>query len=232
MPAAPHSLRQDRHAVGSSIALGLAAAWCIALLVGAATLPAYSGEYVSAEGVRSTSATLVEENGAWVLAVVALPLIPVLLVAAALWRRRQSDQPGAGPVAWTAVGVLGAFAFITGFSIGLFVLPVVGLLALACATASGAPSANAASSGREACVEIERRSWVPYVSLATLWFVITAFIPGPAVFLAFGTAAIGLIAGFVRYHHDPAAQLPAIVFVGISVLAGSALLLLASRVAA
>ena len=106
------------------------------LLAGALTVPVYTGEFTSLSGTRTTSATLVGENGPWALAVVALPLIPVLTVAALLGWRRRVGRIGAGPVAWTLVGVLGAFAVVTGFSIRLFVLPIAGLLASACAFAS------------------------------------------------------------------------------------------------
>ena len=123
-------------AVATWIALGLAGAWCAVLLVGALTVPVYTGELTSLSGTRTTTATLVGENGPWALAVVALPLIPVLTVAALLWQRRRVGRFGAGPVAWTLVGVLWAFAVVTGFSIGLFVLPIPGLLAIACAAAS------------------------------------------------------------------------------------------------
>jgi cytochrome bd-type quinol oxidase subunit 2 len=114
----------------------MAGLWCVVLLIAAATLPVYSGGYVSPTGARSTSATLVDVNGAWALAVVALPLLPVVIVAAVLWRRRHAHRPGAGPVAWTTVCVLWLFAVVTGFSVGPFVLPAVGLLALACAAAN------------------------------------------------------------------------------------------------
>jgi hypothetical protein len=168
-----------------------------------------------------------------VLAVVALPLIPVLTVAAALWRRRRAHRPGAGPVAWAAVCVLWAFAFVTGFSIGLFVLPVVGLLAIACAAAYWTPSPSGSSVVTLSMLWQTRttshgRGWLPYLLLAAAWFFVSAIVPGPAVILAFVVAVIGLTAGFVRYHHDPAGSLPNIVYVGISLLVGSATVVLAS----
>jgi len=116
--------------------LSVALVWSIGLLVAAVTLPAYQGVTVSATGASSTStATLVEVNGRGVLALVAIPLAAVVLVAGSSafrgWRRRD----GAGPFAWTVVGLLGAFAFLAMMTIGIFILPVVALLAIACATA-------------------------------------------------------------------------------------------------
>lgn len=135
-------------AIASWGALAAAGAWCLALLVAAVVVPVYSGQAVSGSitvgrsgealsstVVRSTSATLVEANGTWVLAVVAVPLVPVAIVATSLRRRRRAHRLGAGPVSWTAVGACFAFAFVTGFSIGMFVVPVAVFLTIACATA-------------------------------------------------------------------------------------------------
>src|SRR5215211_1474951 len=118
------------------LALGLAAAavlWGLALLVGALTLPVYSGMSTSvacpgcpAVSERSTS-TLVEVNGAGVLLVVALPLVISLLVGAALWRR--ASLAGA----WVLVGLTWLFTFLTMVSIGMFVAPAALLLTIATA---------------------------------------------------------------------------------------------------
>lgn len=137
-----HSCPGERFEIASSIPLVLAGLWCVGLLVGAMTLPVYSGESTSSgspTGSESWTATLVEVNGAGALAVVALPAIPVAMVAVALWRRHRARRRGAGAGAWTAVGVLGAFAFVSGFSIGLFVVPIVVLLAIACAMSNAPP---------------------------------------------------------------------------------------------
>lgn len=127
--------RRGRHdGLVSPIALGLAGAWCLVLLAGAATVPVYSVIHDGPGGSVSTSATLIEVNGSSAYIPVALPLVPVVVVGTALWVRRRGRRSGAGPVAWTIVGVLGAFAVVSGFSIGLFVVPVVVLLTVACAT--------------------------------------------------------------------------------------------------
>src|SRR5262245_20645197 len=97
-------------------------------------MPVYSGETTTAFGTTSTTSTLVEVNGTWALVVVALPLVPVIAVFTALRSRRRHHRAGAGPVALTVLGVLGAFAFVTGFTIGVFVVPIVVLVAIACAT--------------------------------------------------------------------------------------------------
>ena len=131
----------------SAPALFVAALWCVGLIVGAATLPAYQSTSASVTGTsgspavtESTStATLIEVNGTGVLVVVGLPLAAVALVSSALLWRRRRRRSGAGPLAWTVVGLLGALAFVGMLSIGIFIVPAVVLLALACATAPRAP---------------------------------------------------------------------------------------------
>jgi hypothetical protein len=203
----------------------------VALLVSSLTLPAYSGEYVSSTGSWSTTATLVEENGAWVLAVVALPLIPVAAVAVSMWRRRQRVRPGAGPLAWSAVGVLAAFAFVTGFSIGLYVFPVVGLLAIACATFQASSSEQGSAEIRRppapGCADRPRR-WIPNLAVAAMWYLASAVFPGPAMLIAFVVAVVALAMGVTHYRRAPTLPLPSIVFVAISLLAGSAALVLSA----
>jgi hypothetical protein len=131
-----------RFEIVSLVALVLAGLWCVVLLIGAMTLPVYSGESVSSgspTGFESWRATLVEVNGTGALAVVALPAIPVAVVAIALWLRHRAQRRGSGAMAWTTVGVLGAFAFVTGFSIGMFVVPIVVLLTIACVAVNAPP---------------------------------------------------------------------------------------------
>jgi hypothetical protein len=126
----------------------LAALWCIGLVVAAAMLPFYRSETATAlgtaDGATSRSATtgtgtLLEVNGAGVLVVVSMPLVAVVLVWAALLLRRRRHRYGAGPLAWTIVGLLGALAFVGMLTIGIFILPVVVLLAIACAAAPQTP---------------------------------------------------------------------------------------------
>jgi len=127
----------------SWIALAVAAVWSVGLLVGAATLPAYkrvSAAYSSTVAgplaTTESSATLVEENGAGVLAFVAIPLVISGAIALALWRRQRVGRPGAGPFAWTVCGILLIFCLLAMLTIGVFVVPVAVALVVGCALAS------------------------------------------------------------------------------------------------
>lgn len=113
-----------------SVALAVAAAWGVALIVGTFVVPVYS----SGRG----SATLVGVNGAWVVALIAIPLVIVLFVAEALWKRRES--PNAGPTAWTITGLLIAFNLLGMLTIGIFLLPVTISLVVACAIQTQRPA--------------------------------------------------------------------------------------------
>jgi hypothetical protein len=72
-------------------------------------------------------------------------LYPIVLGSAVvIWGRRAGVTPGGWPwfAAWTCAGALMTFSFLTGFSIGLFLLPVAGGTLLAVAwRAPGAPDA-------------------------------------------------------------------------------------------
>ena len=90
--------------------------------------------------MTSSSATLVEVNGPGVLGLVGLPLLAVGVVGASLWRRHAHGKGGAGPVAWTVVGLLSALTAVAMLSIGVFMVPVTGLLIVACVLAIGPTS--------------------------------------------------------------------------------------------
>jgi hypothetical protein len=128
--------------VGSWIALGFAGVWSVGLLVAAVTLPAYSRSsvtYSSATGpvsVTESSATLVEENGSGVLAVVAIPLVVTGVVALALVFRFRTARSGPGVLACALCGVVLVLCLLSMLTIGLFVLPVAIALVAACALAS------------------------------------------------------------------------------------------------
>jgi hypothetical protein len=131
------------------IALAVAAVWSVGLLIVAVTVPFYRSTSVTSSAtyaspsphepapqqiVTTSSATLVAENGTQVLAVVAIPALAVLAVGLSLRHRWEKAKPGAGPVAWTVVSLLGAFTLVAMFSIGIFVLPVSAALLFACAS--------------------------------------------------------------------------------------------------
>jgi hypothetical protein len=104
--------------------------WALALVAGAFLVPVYSGvEGGSAAGVVDTTSTLVDVNGLGVLLPVALPAMVVGLVWLALHRKCSRGSARSGHVAGGLIVMLGTFCVLTGFSIGVFVLPTVLLLA-------------------------------------------------------------------------------------------------------
>jgi hypothetical protein len=125
------AVRRGRWALGLTV---VAVAWGLALIAGALLVPVYDGETTTSAGaVTTSSATLVGENGAGVLAAVGLPVVLALLVWLALHRKCTRASARAGTVAWWLVGLLLAFCLVSAFTIGVFVLPLA--LALAGAAA-------------------------------------------------------------------------------------------------
>jgi hypothetical protein len=102
-------------------------AWGVALIVAAFVAPAYSVD--SGSGGQQTTTTLVDENGMSVLVVVAIPAVIAAIVWAVLHRRRTTGRSAGA--AWVLVAVLGVFSVLSLASIGIFILPVVAMLALA-----------------------------------------------------------------------------------------------------
>jgi hypothetical protein len=118
----------------------------MALVVAAFTVPSYSGESCQVTpGAAPTcnsslSQTLFAVNGWWV---VELLIGVTLLAALALWAlhlRCSKRGTGASTAATCCIVALAAFSVVTGFSIGLFVLPVVILLAASAALTPPAPT--------------------------------------------------------------------------------------------
>jgi hypothetical protein len=103
------------------LAFGLtvtAVGWSAALVGAALLFPAYSD-----------GSSLVAYNGAWVLGLIGVPAA----VAAAVWfvlHRRCTVGAGTA-IAWTLVSLLFLSSLVSAGSIGLFMLPVVALLAFA-----------------------------------------------------------------------------------------------------
>lgn len=101
--------------------------WSALIVLGAFVVPAYGGSVSDSAGHGgSTSATLVQVNGLGVLVPVGVPLLVAGLVWLVLHRR--CSRGGRATVAWMLIGLLWAFAVLTGFSVGLLVVPVAGLL--------------------------------------------------------------------------------------------------------
>ena len=83
--------------------------------------PVYQGVSVtgSSSGVvtsSSESATLITENGLWVVVPLCIPIVLAALGLIAVTTRRRT-------LVWVLGGVLLGFVVLTGFSIGLFYLP-------------------------------------------------------------------------------------------------------------
>jgi len=130
-------------------ALIVAVAWSLVLVVGAFTVPLYRG--VQAGGTLApdgstgsfgqvVTATLVDVNGPRALIVVGIPLVVSLVVTALLWR---SPAPTAARVvAWILTAAVGLVAMAGMLTIGIYLVPTVGALLLACLTqVNGAASA-------------------------------------------------------------------------------------------
>jgi hypothetical protein len=111
------------------VSLGAAVGLSIALLLAGLLVPLAASESSSSSGQSTSSAqTLVESEGMDVLIVLAIPLVISLLVVAAFRFERHT-------AAWVLTGSLGCFAVLALLSIGIYVLPVVVALAVACGTA-------------------------------------------------------------------------------------------------
>ena len=116
-----------------SVALAIAATWCIALVAGAFVVPVYSSGGSAGESTN----TLVGVNGVGVIGVMLIPLLVTAIVASLLWRRRFASSAGAA--AWTVVGLMAAFTLLGILTIGIFILPVTIGLVVACATGGLTP---------------------------------------------------------------------------------------------
>ena len=129
-------VERSRPRVGTWVALVVAGLWGLGLLVAAVTVPVYSGSTVGASGVVESSATLVEENGDGILAIVAVPLVVSLGVALVLRARSHRGQRGPGVLASVLTGLVLVFCLLGMLTIGVFVLPVAIALVVACALTS------------------------------------------------------------------------------------------------
>lgn len=128
------------------VCVSLAALWTVLLIIGAATVPVYSGSSttVTSDGGRrtmSTSATALQINGRWVLVLLSVPAVTVLLTAGLV--ALQPRHRWASRAAWVPVGVVGVLAVLGMLTIGIFLLPVVVLLGIAVLIATLDRSASA-----------------------------------------------------------------------------------------
>jgi len=122
------------------IVLGVAFVWGVLVIVGAGTMPLYSGESIkttydpvtgtSATSATTVSATLVGQNGGYAYIIAALPLVAVTVIALAMALR--DPRRGTPPVAWIVLGLFGAFNLLAMLTVGVFFLPVTACLLAAC----------------------------------------------------------------------------------------------------
>ena len=119
---------------------------CAAALVPVAFLaPVYSGETGSSDGtVVHTTGTLVGVNGAWVAALMSVPLFLALVTWIGLRLRCSRGSVLGSRVAWAAVILLWAFTLVGMLSIGFLVLPAA-LLLVGAAKTTPTGSVSAAS---------------------------------------------------------------------------------------
>lgn len=125
--------RTASHQWRLSVRLSAAAlVWSLGLVLAGLFAPVYSTSTTSSEvnGVTLGSATLVQENGATALVLVAIPALMSGIVILALRARRAGARWGA-PLAWAAIALLTAEALVGLMTIGLFLVPVIVLLAMA-----------------------------------------------------------------------------------------------------
>jgi hypothetical protein len=120
----------------SRVALVLAGAVGVALVVLAFVAPVYEGSTTTTlpDGSQVTdrfTRSLVEQDGWWGAAVMAVPLVAAVLVAILL----RATGPWARRLVWLPVLALFAFSVVALSSVGLAMLPVVVLLGVAAAAA-------------------------------------------------------------------------------------------------
>lgn len=117
-------------------------AWGVALLVAAFLVPVYTSTSDSGPtgaNALAASSTLVGVNGLGVLVPVAIPALLAGVIGFALHRKCSRGSRASGRLAWALTWLLVAVSVLTGFTIGIFVLPLAGLLVgAACLTPSGA----------------------------------------------------------------------------------------------
>jgi hypothetical protein len=120
--------------------LGAAAAWSVGLIVAG----------------LSVSPSLIQVNGGKVLVPLTMPLTVVLLISGLLWFRARRHVGGAGALAWVLSALLDLLALAGLLTIGIFVLPVAALVAIACGLTP--PRYDPDRDGR---LEVHTRTTVP-----------------------------------------------------------------------
>lgn len=132
--SAPH---QGRRAVRIATA---AFVWSLGLILAALFAPVQGQAVATSDGPTLTMLTVVQQHGGWVLIPVAVPALASLVVVVSLWLGLVRGTRASGTVAWSATGVLAVFALFSIASIGVFIVPVVALLAWAAKVSPSAPA--------------------------------------------------------------------------------------------
>ena len=114
-----------------------AVAWGGLLMLAAFVVPAYSGEDVTStpgggSTVTHTTATLVEMNGAGVVWIIAGLIAIAVLAWVGLHRRCAAGSRAGGVVGWACAALVAGFSLIS-FGLGLWTLPMAGLMLAAAA---------------------------------------------------------------------------------------------------
>jgi hypothetical protein len=140
--------RTASHRWRLAVRLSVAAlVWSLGLVLAGLFARVYSTSSTSdVNGVTLSGSTLVQVNGIRALVLMAVPLVASVVVAWAL-RARRAGARRSTLVAWSAVAVVAAETVVGMMSIGVFILPVTVLLALA---VRAAPSPGARSDVRTA----------------------------------------------------------------------------------
>jgi hypothetical protein len=126
---------------GALAVTALACAWLVFLVPAAAFVPTGSEQTSGSAEVATT--TLLQSDGVWALVVVAIPALLGLATWLGLHRRCSGHARHTELLVWVPIGLLYVFSFVSGFSIGLFVLPAALALGFAGAiTRAAAPSAD------------------------------------------------------------------------------------------
>ena len=119
-----------------------AVAWGLVLVAAGFFVPVYGGSLISSTGVvKSTTSTLVEVNGVWVVAPLVVPVVLASLGWFGLHRKCSRGARAGAYLAWGCVTALGTFSVVAAASIGLFIVPAVLLLAAAAKLTSTSRSA-------------------------------------------------------------------------------------------
>jgi hypothetical protein len=134
--------------------------WSLGLILAALVAPVQDQAVSTPEGPTLATLTVVQQHGDWVLIPVAVPALASLVVAVALWLVRARGSRVAATVAWSAIGVLAAFALFSIASIGVFIVPVVILLAWAARVSLPGPT-SAPRPAAQRSVETSASSGTP-----------------------------------------------------------------------